>query len=229
MKWSWKKALIKLGFKNPETKFSKPGSHPLHEPMEPVMTPEEAVKTIPKEMLGRLHENDNHIGKMNLSGIRKLDEPKQIEMMELIARFSTVTEIMKYFREVHNIEIGISTVYFYRGSKRWKPILNKLREKYLNDPSEVGMFHKKVRLARREKIYHDSINKEDTKTALSAVNSSTEEMSENKGALSLTLNQFNMLSDDEISIRKKEIEEKIARMKPIVIEQKGESNGTGRV
>jgi len=91
----------------------------------------------------------------------------------------------------------------------------KLREKYLLEEDEVASKHKRVRLDRADRIFNKAEKKGDLRTALQA-NRDAQEMVEGKqhggGDLSLTFNQYNGLSDDEIKERMKEVTAKLSRI-----------------
>lgn len=181
---------------------------PEHEPIPPVISIDEAVESLPEDLI-------KHIRDKKFTGVRpvkeKLDEKMQLELMELIARYATGDEINEHFYSHYKVIIRPSMLYQYKRSEKWKPVIAKFREKYLLNPSEVAMSHKRVRLDRREKIYQAAMKKEDLKTANSVIQGAKEEMEETgRGSISLTFNQYNALSDDEL---KDQIKEKLERLK----------------
>lgn len=213
---NWNQVLTKLkktlGFKK---KMPIGGAKPEHEPIAPVRTIEEAVDSIPEDLLDKLKDYSSVKGNHS-----KLTEEQQLELMEFIARYATMDEINEHFVQKHKTSISQPLVYQYKRTKKWQPIILKLREKYLLNPSEVAMSHKRVRLDRRERIYQKAMHKEDLKTALSSVQGSKEEMEESRGGISLTFNQYNSLSDEEV---KEQISEKLKLLGNNVIEVKNES------
>ena len=182
------------------------GRKPEHEPISQLVSVKEAVEALPEDMIKALSKHD-------YKGIRghsaKLTQPQQIELMEFIARYATMDEINGYFVQNYKVSLSLALISQYRHTAKWKPVIAKLREKYLLNPGEVAMSHKRVRLDRRERIYHQAMKKDSLKDALHAIDGSQEEM-EQKGGINLTFNQYASLSDDEVE---EQIKEKLERLK----------------
>ena len=193
-----------------------------NDPMEPKMPVSEAVKTIPKEMIEKL--NDHKSVHFNNT---KLSQEQQLELMEFIARFATKEEVDEYFYSNYKITLSQNLIYQYKRTAKWKPIIKKLREKYLLGEDEVAGRHKRVRLDRADKIYEKAFKEKDLKTALQA-NRDMQEMTEgrhvNQGDLNMTFNQYNVLDDEELKIRIAEAQEKLSR-KTIDIKPKEITDG----
>src|SRR3990167_9215951 len=77
----------------------------------------------------------------------------------------------------------------------------------MSDLASIAGSHKKVRLSRQEKIYDKAIGKNKYDLALKATEAQRREMEE--GNINLTLNQFNVLSDDELETKKMEVMNRI--------------------
>jgi len=215
---SWKKHLtnlkrLMLG-KKPMPEPNNPGRRPEHEPIAQIMPVSEAVKAIPKEMIQEL-EDYRSVKAHNA----KLDQDQQLELMEFIARFASIEEINAYFVPTHGVSISQPLVNQYRHTKKWQPIIKKLREKYLISEDEVPGFHKKVRMERNDKIYEKAFKDGDLKTALQANKQQKEEMTKDEGNLSLTLNQYNYLTDEELQEKIAEAREKIAKLTAVTVQK----------
>lgn len=142
-------------------------------------------------------------------------------VVSLYATGLTPSEVIERARLEHNIEISVSQVHAYSKAEKWQPLIKKIREKHLDDISSVAGSHKKVRLQRGEQIYDKAIGKNKLDIALKAVESQRKEM-EDGASVHLTLNQFNMLSDEELILKQKEALEKVQRLsqkKGVIIEQ----------
>lgn len=186
---------------------AREAERPVPPPITPKVEIREALDSIPEDLIKDLKQYDSV--KATTS---KLNNDQQLELMEFIARFASLDEINEYFISNYRINITNSLVYQYKRTKKWQPIINKLREKYLLAQSEVAMSHKRVRLDRREKIYQKAVKKDDLKTALNAVQGSQEEMEE-RGGININFNQYNSLSDQELEEKKSEILERIKNAK----------------
>ena len=199
-----------------------PGRKPENEPLPAKISPEEAVESIPEDLIKELESY-----KSIKSHDSKLNQDQQLELMEFIARYAPLEEVNEHFFSKYKLTISQPLVYQYKRTKKWQPIIKKLREKYLLGVEEVAMSHKRVRLDRRERIYTKAMKDGDIKTALSSVNSSQEEMSEKTRGHSITFNQYNVMSDDEIEERKKELLDKLNQKQIIeVVEVKSEEKKT---
>ena len=221
---NWKQVLTNL---NPWAKKEEPKlapgpkkgrpKAPGTETMAPVMDVEDAVKALPDELLEGLKEYKSK----NFEN-RKLTQDMQLELMEFIARFATLEEVNEYFMTNYKVMISVNLMYQYKRSPKWKPIIKKLREKYLLEEDEVAGRHKRVRLDRADRIFNKAEKKGDLRTALQA-NRDSQEMVEGRnvreGDLSISFNQYNGLTDDEIKERMKEVQDKLKR---VTIEAKAE-------
>lgn len=175
-----------------------------------------------------LKKVDDYASQFHYRGKQILTEHQQLELMELIARFATVREINEYFVPTHKVTISPSLINQYKRTQKWKPVIKKFREKYLLSTDEIGGTHKKVRLDRADRIYENAYTKKDYRLALQA-NRDMHEMVEgknNSGDLNMTINQYNVLDDEELKIRISEARQKLART--IDIPTKEMTNGSSR-
>lgn len=189
----------------------------------------------------QIDEKSNEIDKLSKLGNKKLksgigeenwklsETDKQI-VVSLHATGLTTSEVIDRARLEHNINISASQVYAYARAEKWKPLIRKIREKTMSDLSDVAGSHKKVRLARGETIYDKAIQRGKLDTALKAVETQRKEM-EGDSSVNLTLNQYNVLSDEELQLKQREVMEKIKRItdkKGITLEQPTDkANTTG--
>ena len=170
---------------------------------------------------GQVQEMINNHKSVKCPPGSKLTTKMKLELMEFVARWSTLDEINQFFVPTYGITIGWYLIYYYKRSKTWKPVIAKLREKYLQGADEVAIAHKRVRLERREKIYQRAEKVGDGQLALSAIRDTEEAMGGmgKRGGVSLTFNQFNSLSDDEIEQRRLEVLNRIRNMDAIEIKE----------
>lgn len=150
----------------------------------------------------------------------KLNEDQQMEVMEMIARFYAPPKIITEIYTRHQIQISPALIYQYKHTKKWIPVIKKLREKYVTGVDEVAGMHKRVRLERAEQIYESAIKNGKLRIALAANKDQREEVFEKQAGASTTynLNQFNQfvnMTDEELEDRKKEILSKIKKAEVI--------------
>ena len=169
----------------------------------------EAEKASAKDLLDKFGSH-----RLGPAKYHKFDLDKQLELMELIARWSTLEEINEYFVRNHKIVVSPSLYRQYKYTQKWKPVIKKFREKYLLNTEDVPGSHKRVRLDRADRIYSKAYSQNNLKIALQA-NRDSHEMTEgrhaNQGDVNMTFNQYNVLDDEELKIRIKEAQDKLAR------------------
>lgn len=142
----------------------------------------------------------------------KYSNDQKLLIVTMIAKGMTPHEIVEEAKAKHNMDVKVGTISDYRHAIKWQPIIKKIREEHYANVAEVAGSHKRVRLDRRERIYDKAVKKGDLKTALSAVTGSKDEMEDKStaGHLNLTLNQYNLMSDEEIEFRKNELLKKLS-------------------
>lgn len=182
--------------------------------------PKAEVAPIPKRVPRNKGEMMN-IAAQEKGGTWKLEEKDKSLIVSLWASGLTPTEVVDRAREEFNIDISWQQVLRYTKSEKWAPLIKKIRQETMMDLASVAGSHKKVRLSRHETIYERALKKNDLKHALAATEGQRKEMEGGGDSINLTLNQFNMLSDEELEEKKKEIMEKVARLNKgaITIEQ----------
>ena len=141
---------------------------------------------------------------------RVSEKDKQL-LVSLWASGLTFSEVHERANKEYNINVSYYQIAQYTKSLKWQKLIEKVKKETYSDISAVAGSHKKVRLDRAEKIYEKSMTKNKFKDALSAVEHQRKEM-EGGGDFNVTLNQYNVLSDEELEFKKKEVMDRIARM-----------------
>ncbi len=136
------------------------------------------------------------------------EEEKQL-MVAWFATGLTPTEVSERAKEELNLDVSHNQVYLYTRAEKWQPLIKKIRQETMNDITAVSGSHKRVRLERHEKVFEKALKKGDLKNAVSATEHQRKEMEGAGDMVNLTLNQFNVLSDDELEFKKKEVLERI--------------------
>ena len=120
-------------------------------------------------------------------------------VITLIAQCKTNREIMAAFLAETGMEIDKETVKKYRSSKKWKEVIQKEREEYLNSIADVPGYHERVRMERADKIYEGATLKHDDDLALRAIEHQRKEVKEKGHApVNFILQQYNGMSDEEL-------------------------------
>lgn len=149
---------------------------------------------------------------------KKLDEDQQIELMELIAKFSTYDQINTHFFSKYQITLSQGLIYQYKRTAKWIPVIKKLREKYVTGIDEVAGMHKRVRLERADNIYEKAINSGKLHLALLANKELREEVTDKHSVGNIVLNQFNQfngMSDEELLLKREELLNKVKKAEVI--------------
>lgn len=173
-----------------------------------------AGRTLPAKAQALLDNPDSFKGiKANDT---KLNEDQQMELMEMIARFWNTPKIISEIYSRHQIQISPNLISQYKHTKKWIPVIKKLREKYVTGIDEVAGMHKRVRLERAEEVYSKAIKDGKLRLALAANKDQREEVFEKQagGNVTYNLNQFNQyvnMTDEELEEKKHEILTKIKK------------------
>lgn len=141
---------------------------------------------------------------------RVSEQDKQL-LVSLWASGNTFSEVYEKAHEEYNINVSREQIMAYTKSLKWQKLIEKIKKETYSDIASVAGSHKKVRLSRAEKIYEKSMSKNKFKDALAATEHQRKEM-EGGGDFNVTLNQYNVLSDEELEFKKKEVLDRIARM-----------------
>lgn len=141
--------------------------------------------------------------------LKERPEVKEFIMSELGA-FTKVSEIMRLVKEKFGISISNVQIYNYKAAPKWQPIINKYRQKYMANMDDVPMSHKKVRLQRVEQLYEKSLKTDSVRDSLSTIEHSRKEL-EGDGNISFTLNQYNIMTDEEIEAKREWLLNKIKK------------------
>jgi len=180
--------------------FKKKEEAKVVEPIEPEIVEAEPIKN--KKIVPKSHPSfEQHNWKIQ-------EHDKQM-IVSFYATGLTPTEVVDKVREELNINISTTQVYHYSKAEKWQPLINKIRQETMSDLASVAGSHKKVRLNRHENVYEKAIKKGDLKHALAATEGQRKEMEGGGDTVNLTLNQFNMLSDEELKHKQLEALNKI--------------------
>jgi len=195
---------------NPWAKKEPP---PTIEPEEQVIIPEvveDKTPLNPPEPQGKL--DNRRFGKGVKPQSYKFSEADKSMIVTWFALGFTRSEIIERAKEELNIEISPHQIYLYAQAEKWQALIRKVRNENMNDIAAVAGSHKKVRLERAEKVFDKALKSNKLKEALSATEHQRKEMEGGGDMVNLTLNQFNVLSDEELEYKKKQVIERIKLM-----------------
>lgn len=184
-------------------------------------TPEVLEETlpVPKEIVEESKPLKKKWGNQGKESTWRIEEHDKQMIVSLWASGLTPTEVVDRARDDFNIEISSSQVVRYSKAEKWQSLIKKIRQETFSDIAAVAGSHKRVRLDRQEKVYEKAIKKGDLKHSLAATEAQRKEM-EGGGDFSVTLNQFNILSDEELEFKKEEVLKRIALKSKGVIDVK---------
>jgi len=177
------------------------------------LAPEVQEETIPEPLPEKEEKSiKKKFGNQGVGGNWRIQEHDKQMIVSLWASGLTPTEVVDRAREEFNIQISTYQVVQYSKAEKWQPLIKKIRQETFADLGAVAGSHKRVRLERHEKVFEKAIKKGDLKNSLAATEAQRKEMEGGGDTVNLTLTQFNVLSDDELEFKKKEVMERIQRM-----------------
>ena len=185
-------------------------------------TPEVLEETLPEpveEIEKPLSNKKKAWGNQGKEGTWKIQEGDKQMIVSLWASGLTPTEVVDRAKEEFNIEISKHQVLNYSKAEKWQPLIKKIRQETFSDLAAVAGSHKRVRLERSEKVFEKALKKGDLKHSLAATEAQRKEM-EGGGDFNVTLNQYNVLSDEELEFKKEEVLKRIALKSKGVIDVK---------
>ena len=86
----------------------------------------------------------------------KLSKEQQTAIVTRLARFETPSAVQEFVKTEYGKEIAFNSIKFYLHSKKWKPMLERLRQEYVEPIMDIPVSHKFVRLSRLEDLYQSS-------------------------------------------------------------------------
>ena len=158
-----------------------------------------------------------------------VDEIKS-NVVSLFIQYVTSKEIRKIMHQEHGVIV--SPVELQNIRDEFDKEIQEKRGEFLAKVNEVPIVHEKIRLERVEEMYVLSqklqSKREKIKAGLDCLRLAREEL--DKTSISLNqYNQFNFLSDDELMLKKKELEKKFIELQKRGKEDAEVESGEGSV
>lgn len=153
----------------------------------------------------------------------KFNEEQKNEICQFIGYGMRDREIVREMEKRYGLKVTEMNIYWYRHHKKWQELIKKHRDEYLSHCDDIPGFHKKVRLARMEKVIELAEDNNDPKVMIAATEHQRKEI-EGGGDTNLTLisNRYYNMSDEELAKKEQELLEAIKR-------ERGGPNGIRRV
>lgn len=147
-----------------------------------------------------------------------LTAEQRIKIIHQIAIFKNDEQITSWAKKNFGMTVTPEAVEQYRYSKKYSPIIKKLREEFNLKLFEVEFAYKRRRIEELESIYHESRSTEDRKNAIRSLQAIQDEVEgkqgQNKGAINIyQYNQYNQMTDEEIDQRRLELINQVMRYK----------------
>lgn len=142
-----------------------------------------------------------------------LTEDERREVVKQLAEFKDIPEVQKFVKESFGKELAYNSVKFYLHSKKWAPMLERLRAEFVTPIMSVAVSHKFVRLSRLEELYHKTIDNKNLKEVeklreareiLSEARTEIEGSKSNPSS-DIFITQINKFSDEDLLKRKNEV------------------------
>jgi hypothetical protein len=160
-----------------------------------------------------------------------LNHELQMKMCEYHARYMPVKDILFKFKEDHGVTITETAARWYLMSRKWAPIIQDMREKWVVGVLEIPISQKRVRMERLENLYQKALAARQISTAKEILKAAKEEIEGTKsGDINIQMNKIEMISDEEIKNRMRKIKEEMAaipieRIEATMVEKQEVFNG----
>ena len=151
-----------------------------------------------------------------------LTEEDKIEVCKLAASYKSTYEIRDILETERGKSVSQPNIHHIIHTLKWKPVIERMRLQYTQGIMEVPISNKRKRMERLDHCYEKAFEDGNIRSAIAAIDSAREEMEPRHDNFNLQLNQFNLISDEELIEIKNRLEEKQKRIKEITY-----AGGTG--
>ena len=143
-------------------------------------------------------------------------EKEKLRICEMLAQFHTSDHIVQYARDNWGKSVTPGSIYAYRESPRWKPVIDRFRTEYVGQVMDIPIAHKKVRLARLEGLYQDNLkdqevsSKEQRQLSVLILERAMKEVDERASNFTnIFFAQIQNFSDEELETHRKKLLDRI--------------------
>jgi hypothetical protein len=137
----------------------------------------------------------------------ELTDQERREVVKQLAEFKDIPDVQEYIKEKFSKSLAYNSVKFYLKSKKWQPLLERLRKEYVQPIMSIPVAHKFIRLKRRESLYQACSMTGKIKECRELLNDAKDEVEGPRTNPSgdLFITQINKFSDEDLNKRKNEI------------------------
>ena len=121
--------------------------------------------------------------------------------------------------------VHVQTIYQYKSEDKWRPVIQKFRERYTARLDDVPGAHKRVRLARMDETANSAMEDKEYGAVVSATRQQQMEMEGNDNSRTgntIIFQQYNHMTDEEIERRKDQLLRFLESRKTIEVKKEGE-------
>ena len=152
------------------------------------------------------------------SGIHKkwvLSEEEKVEVCRKWASYETMSRISKWLEEERGKKISIQAIYSILKTEKWVPLIEQQRNQFIQGLIEEPLSNKRKRLQYLQHYMEKAEAKGNYLISINAVDKARLEMEPKNENFQLQLNQFNMISDEELKEIRNRLQEKLKRKEVI--------------
>jgi len=162
------------------------------------------------EKVAKLKEIDKKVDAIQAVSRPLVDEEKA-KVAYLLGRFTSIADIIEFFRRDGGKEIAYESIKSIRDSKKWQPIVEKERKEWLSRIAEVPIANKRVRLEAWQEMLEKGLSSNKMATVKNALIGARDEI---EGIQSAIGNNYNLtyiasMSDNELVRKRDELLGKI--------------------
>ena len=156
---------------------------------------------------------------------KKMNDNHRMELVKMLAECYPQSVVKSHFFQDYGILLYNRDLSHYKYSEEWAPTFKKFRDKYMTNIGEIPGAHKKVRVARLDRVIETSFERNKLDRVVSATREQRNEMEGDKA--SVVFNQFNILSNEELEEKRKVTLEHIKQMEVINVKPSDEGKASG--
>ena len=140
-----------------------------------------------------------------------LSDEEKVEVCKRWAGYETPSSIVKWLDEERGKKVSYHAVYSLLRTEKWLPLIENQRNQFIQGLVEEPLSNKRKRLQYLQRYMEKSEAKGNFLTSINAVDKARLEMEPKNDNFQLQLNQFNMISDEELNEIRTRLEEKLKK------------------
>lgn len=152
---------------------------------------------------------------MKFSEFTVLEESDRLEVCRRWASFESARAIVKWLKEEKDKEISEQSIHSMLRSEKWKTVIQTMREQFTQALIEEPASNKRIRLRRLDRAFEMAEAEKNTRDMIDSMDSAREEMEPRNREIQVQMNQFNLMTDEELLEIKARYAERINRLKEL--------------